>query len=705
MKKEKLKKGSAKKPIETIEIPHKESVNGMRYFDLVGLFITILLGIILYSNSFDCTFHLDDFGSIIENKMIRELHDFKSWWNYSKTRTLSYYSFALNYHYGQLNVWGYHLVNLVIHLINACLVWWLTLLIYSSPNLKNNSLSKYNNQIALATALLFVSHPLATGSVTYIVQRIACLMTLFYLFSIAFYLKARLTEKQSLVKYLLFVLSALFALMAMITKENAFTLPFAILLVEIFFVRTESLRVYFKGYRWILLLFILSVFIVIIISRFSFDIFKPIPPSLGHNYTLTPINYLFTQFSVIIKYIQLLMFPFNQMIDYDYPISQSFFEIKTIGSFLLILTIIITGVKLFEKHRLISFGIFWFFLTLSIESSIVPIQDVIFEHRTYLPSYGFFIILSSSIFILYNAKFKFLVIGILALIICLNSYLTYERNKVWKDEVSLWSDNIKKAPDLARPLTNRGNAYVNLKQWDKAIADYSRGIAIDSMFFKAYYNRGFAYSNMRNWDLAIKDYSKAISLKNDYIVALHARGFAYANIGQWDNSRIDYTRVIALNPNYRDAYLNRGIAFENLKEWDKAIEDYTHTIRLDPNYSRAYYNRGNVFRNLKDWNKAIDDYTSAIKIDPNYVNAYYNRAVAFGNMLQWDKSIADYTSVLKIDPKYKQAYINRGAAYGNLMQWDKAIEDYTSALRIDPNYKLASSNLEIAKRNSVLRNR
>ena len=136
----------------------------------------------------------------------------------------------------------------------------------------------------------------------------------------------------------------------------------------------------------------------------------------------------------------MLILPINQNLDYDLPISTGFFEIRTLLSFIFLLSLVATAVVLFNKHRVISFGIFWFFLTVSIESGIIPIDDLIFEHRTYLPSFGFFLILVYCVhFSLWN-NYKSVAIGILVGIIGVNSILTFERNKVWESDLTLWSD-------------------------------------------------------------------------------------------------------------------------------------------------------------------------------------------------------------------------------------------------------------------------
>jgi len=633
MKKKHLKTGSPEKEQAKSSKQPKEQGTRNRYTELFGLGIMILLGIIIYSNSFTCTFHLDDSSNIVVNTAIRDLSNVHAWWSFNpRNRPVAVFTFALNYHFNQLDVRYWHLVNLLIHLIASCLVGWLTLLLFSTPALRDNPVSKHKKSIALFTALLFVSHPLATQSVTYIVQRLSALVAMFYLLSVALYVKARLSKKNNASTYLLYAGAVVSAMLAMLTKENAFTLPFAILLVEIFLLQSKKLSISIKDYRMLVLTGIMVSFAAIVFLRFSSSVFRPIPPSLGNNYTVTSLNYLFTQFSVIVKYIQLLILPINQNLDYDYPIANSFFEIRTVLSFLFLAALIVLAVFLYNRNRIISFGIFWFFLTLSIESSIIPINDLIFEHRTYLPSFGFFLILSSGIYMWGWDKYKNLSMAILLLIIGSNSILTYQRNKVWKDELTLWSDVVSKSPNKARPINYRGLAYKNQRQWDKALTDYSRAIEIDPKFIAAYSNRGVAYSNL----------------------------------GQRDKAIADFSTIIELDPKQAAAYNNRGNTYGNLGLWDKAIADFSKAVEIDPKYVDGYNNLGSTYGNVGDWDKAIIYFSKAIEIAPPNARFFNNRGIAYGKLGQWDKAIADYSKAIGIDEKYAEAYSNREIAYRNL---------------------------------------
>jgi len=601
-----LKRGPAPEMEE-----HKKNL-----YYLPGFMLIVVLGSIIYSNSFKCAFQFDDFWIIVNNTKIYDLWDIKAWTGFFSTRPVSVFSFALNYHFSQLNVQYYHLVNLFIHLVNACLVWWLTLLIFSSPAVSNHKLAKHKRTIALLVALLFVSHPLATQVVTYITQRMASLAAMFYLLSVALYLQARINVKGNPARIILFVASFLSGLLAVLSKENAYTLPFAIVLAEFFLVRSGKISINFRNYKLYLIIGGFLTLFILLYANFASNVFRTIPPDLGRLYTITPSNYLLTEFSVIVKYIQLLFLPVHQNLDYDFPLSKSFFEIRTLLSFLFLLLLFISGILLYKKQRIISFGIFWFFLALSVESSFIPLNDFIDEYRTYLPSFGFLLALSCGLFILLREKYKYLLFALFALMIVFFSIRTYQMNIIWKDNLSLWNDVVSKSPGKARP----------------------------------YDNRGYVFDKRGEFENAIADYAKAIEINPNYAIPHFGRGIVYGKLGQFENSVADLTDAIALEPYNANAYSHRGIAEGNLGKWDKALADFCRVIIIDSTVALEYFNRGFAYANLGNKNKAIQDFSRAIAKGYTATRVYAFRGMAYASLLQWDKAIADYNIALQADP-------------------------------------------------------
>ena len=246
-----MAKGSKRKASNSQKRADKMPTGSVRSADffrkpVVHILIIVVLGILIYSNTFNVPFVFDDIHSIIYNSGIKDVRHFIDLQNIYSNRHIGFLTFALNYKMHGLDVTGYHIFNLVIHLLNALLVYWLIILTfrtpYASAYLQKDVLktSAPYRWIPLFTALLFVSHPVQTQAVTYIVQRFASLSTLFYLASLVMYIKARRSESSKKARYAFYAASIISAILAMRSKEIAFTLPIMVFFMSSCFSRVIS---------------------------------------------------------------------------------------------------------------------------------------------------------------------------------------------------------------------------------------------------------------------------------------------------------------------------------------------------------------------------------------------------------------------------------------------------------------------------------
>jgi tetratricopeptide (TPR) repeat protein len=648
--------------------------------------VFILLGILVYSNTFLASFHFDDELFIIENYALRNIWNLKGIWDSFPSRFVTLFTFALNYHSNKLNVFGYHVVNLLIHLGSAILVWWLTKLIFVTPVMKKSKLSQSSDLIAIFVSLIFLTHPIQTESVTYIWQRCTSLAGFLYLFSLCLYLKSRLLQinKELTSQGLFLYISSLtLGLAAMFTKENSVTLPLMIILCEFCFFKAG------RHIQWKKALPFLIMLPVIPILLFST---KPITFSDMQHFLNMPDArkyYLLTQLRVWITYIRLLFVPINQNLDYDYPVNESFMNLPTLGSFLLLAAIIIIAILLYRRYRLLSFGIFWFFLILSPDSSIIPLKDVIFEHRLYLPIVGFGFFIIGAIYQFFPGKTVKFMNVVLSLSVISCSIMTYQRNKVWNDEFSLWSDIMRKSPQKIRSYNNRGNAFLNQGNLDEAISDYNRTIEINPNSALAYNGRGDVYLYQGNLDEAISDYSQAIAIDPQFTEAYYNRGTAYMKQGSLEEAVEDFNKALEVNPNYAKAYYNRGTLYLRQGNLNQAMSDYNRAIEIDPAYAQAYNNRGTIYLNQGNNERAMSDFNNAIKANPNYAEVYNNRGNIYMAEGKLERAIADFNKALEMNPNYANVYCNRGLAYENQGNLQRAILDYSRAIEINPDFAQA----------------
>jgi tetratricopeptide (TPR) repeat protein len=609
MAKDKIKQKSVKQKAayNNAKAPQKKN-NTFLWMSIAAIVITASF---IYSNSFNCSFHFDDLQNIEFNPDITRLSDVSAWWNYVPSRPIGIFTFALNYAMGGTNVGGYHFVNLLIHIFNGLLVFWVVSLLFETPVIKKSAIAKHGKIIALITALLFVAHPVQTQAVTYIVQRLASLAALFFLLSVSLYIRARVVKLSKTARIATFVACGMAALLAFLTKENTFTLPVIIVLTEFFFIRETSFKIHIKDWKLWAFLGMAAVAVTFFFVNFSFTVFQPIKPEQGNIYTLTSGTYLLTEFRVITTYIRLLILPINQNLDYDYPVSQSFFELKTIASFLLLIAILALAVVLYKKHRLASFGVFWFFITLSIESSIIPVPNVIFEHRMYLPSFGFLLFVPCVFFGIVQEKQKQLLTILLFMLVPVLAIAAYSRNNVWKDELTLWTDVIKKSPEKPRVLNNMGITLLKLGRQQEAISWFDKAIAKNPGYKDPYLSRGNAKQDLGDLQGALLDYSAALKIDPSYPETYYNRGYTYAMMKDLPNAIRDFDMAIKLNPDFAKAYLNRSSALAAQKDFNGALSDLDKSIALEPDNALAFCNRGLVHFNLKNQTEACNDWQHA----------------------------------------------------------------------------------------------
>ena len=402
-----------------------------RKTDWFFLLLIAAIGLLVYSNNYDAGFQIDDIPYLANPSPLHHLSDLGGIWRAGPDRFLTNVTLALNYHFGGKHVFGYHVVNNLIHILCAVLIYHFVLLIFKTPKFSKHSFAGNPHFIAVVSSLLFLCHPLQIQAVTYIIQRATSLATCFYLASCCLYLQARLDRNQKLM-WLAFLVTAA----AMFTKLIAFTLPLAIVLCEYFLFDLEESEN--RMPRWTAFL---STLVIVPLLRL-YIIKTGAAAQFAETTDISSMDYLLTQFSVIRTYIFKIVWPMNQTVYYGFPMSKGFFDPPTFLSFLFLLAILLSGIVMRKKSPLISFGVLWFFLTLSVESSFLPIKHVIFEHRVYLPMAGVSIALASILSgLVQNHKAKiaaaaFIVIGL--------SLLTHERNKVWKTSESLWDDASKK---------------------------------------------------------------------------------------------------------------------------------------------------------------------------------------------------------------------------------------------------------------------
>jgi tetratricopeptide (TPR) repeat protein len=640
-----------------------------------------------YSSTFSASFHFDDEPNIIEYAAIKDLSRF---WDTAGTRYVGFLSFALNYRFGRFDVFGYHLVNLSIHAVNGFLVYALVVLLMRTPRATPSGNGvRVAHWIPLAVAALFIVHPIQTQAVTYIVQRYTSLVTLFYLLAVVCYLRWRLTESGPWTRQLWYVAALGSTVLAMKTKEISFTLPFMLIVVEAALFRPRGWR------AWIPLAPFLATLPMIPLS---------LNKGMGQaglgfareTLAIDRFSYLLTQFNVVVTYLRLMILPVNQNLDYDYPVAQSFWEPTVIASFLFLLGLALVGIYLLirsPRFRLVGFGIVWFFVALSIESSIIPIHDVIFEHRVYLASAGFLlaaVVLSAEVL-----GRRPMAAGLAAvLIVVVFAAATYRRNLVWQDELTLWTDVVAKSPNKPRARNNLATAYAKLGRFDEAEAEYLTALRLDPNRSETHNDLGVAYAKQGRLDDAIRQYAEALRLTPTDPSIHYNIGNAYLRQGRVDEAIQEYQIALQRDIEFPDIHNNLGNAYHYQERFEEATNEYLIALKLDPENADIHTNLGAVYAKQGRLDAAIAQYRTALRFNPNQADTHYNLGVAYARENRVDEAIEEYLIAVRLNPDLFKAHYNLGNAYRLRGQLDAARTHFEAALQANPEFTPARQALE-----------
>ncbi len=606
-----------------------------------ALLLVAITTLAVYWVTLEYPFVYDDEYSILRNTQLRSLGNFGSLSELFKGRFLVNLTLVLNYYFGAYDVFGYHVLNMLIHSINGWLVFLLSYLLLSK-------LTRFHQMTAALSALfaslVFTAHPVQTQAVTYIIQRAASMAALFYLTAVLFYIKARDCYRSRMAtpnhrRILYPTLTVLCAVCAMLSKQNAASLPFVIMAIE-YMLFENSWRAWKRKLPW----FVAGVVLWIAFILFSLGAFHSAATGgtlVGNTLRLTQEThrigrwqYLCTQFSVVSIYIRLLFLPVKQNLDYLYLFKDGFFDGLTPLAFLFLAGVLGTGVWLRKKQPIITYGILWFFIALSVESSIIPIKDAMYEHRLYLPMFGFVLIASYLLFsISPNKPYRLLPICI-CLLVALGA-TAHVRNKVWKDDLTLWSDVVRKSPHNSRGHYNQGLALFKRGNIEEAILSYRNALALNPDYAEAMNNLGAALDQSGRKGEVQTLYEKAIRLQPDYGDAYNNLGIYLYSQGMYEQAAKAFQKAVSLDPSNSDAFNNLakvlvkwGNACCETGDYDKAIEVFRRMMKLLPENDGARYNCGNAYFKSDRYAEAILLYEQAIELNPRHASAHKNLAIA-----------------------------------------------------------------------------
>jgi protein O-mannosyl-transferase len=645
-----------------------------------GLFITlcfvsffILAG--TYSNHFHNAFQFDDSHAITDNAYIRDIKNIPLFFKDNKTssslpanqgyRPVTTASTAIDYWLGSGfdSTFYFHLSTYIWYVVQCVLMYFLYLKIFN-----NARQHAWNRYIALFAVTWYGVHTVNAETINYIIQRAEVLSTCMVVAGLVTY--AYLPKWRKYYLYLVPVVVGIFA------KEPAAMFAPLFFLYIMFFEKNHSAPAIFRprnfviGMKESLVAFIIcTVFLYFVVNMVSMQ-----PWSL---YGASRSQYLVTQPFIIVHYFISFFFPYNLSADGDWQLIPNIFDIRVIAGVLFILAMLYGAYIASRKQetRPIAFGILWFFLALIPSSSVIPLAEVMNDHRMFFPFVGLMLsvvwtlglmLTKNENIILNNSIVRSLIIVFALGILGGHAYGTYQRNKVWHTGESLWCDVAKKSPGNGRGLMNYGLTQMEKGNYQKAQEYFEKALILTPYYSTLHVNLGILKGAM-NKPVEAERYFK--------------NGIQYG-------------------PNDPDPYFFYARWLERQNRTAEAVPLLEKARQL----SRAYVNAQRLLDEI-DRKKTITsplkqgEEAAMGKLTPAY---YLNLSLQHHNAGRFSDSITACQKALKIQPDYYLAYNNICAAYNEMKIWDKAIEACEKGLKIKSDFQLMKNNLAHAKTQKAL---
>ncbi len=644
-----MNKKNAKPPIKQkakenrvkgdVRIPKKsgqEAKNDKKKITIF-LFVILLLTVIIYSSSIKNGFvPWDDNVHIYKNKDITSLDAAHLKKIFSTSDVYLYHpltilTFAINYKlwgsnpdekykiWNGLNPLPFHIENLILHLLNIILVFYLIFLLTKKP------------ELSALVALFFAIHPMHVESVAWATGLKDVLFSFFYLSALIFYIKFKhqvSSIKYQVPKFKFLIYCFILFILSLLSKPAAVTLPVVMILIDYYYGQITNFKSLFSN-------------LLNKIPFLIFSIFFALLPFIGQTgNTTVDISNRFTYFDrffllnySVFFYVIKLIVPYNLSTLHYYPVGTSGnlppeYYIAPLINLLILIGVFFAG----KYKKTLIFGLLFFIITIGLSLQLVPYgQAIVAERYTYIPYIGLLFIIGkyySDILdnkLSYSKKAKPIFNSILIGAVIIFSVVTYNRNKVWKDGVVLFTDLVNKSPDIFYSYSARGDAKSDLNDYQGALQDYLTSIKLQSNYADSHFSAGRMYYYLNDYKQAINEFTNAIKIKPDFAEAYCNRAAVYFNINDPKSTLEDCSKAIELKPNYADAYINRANAKGVLKDYVGSIEDCDKGIALNPALPEAYRNRGISKVNIGRQEEGCEDFKAAYNLGMKDVIGLINK--------------------------------------------------------------------------------
>ncbi|MBW2738456.1 MAG: tetratricopeptide repeat protein [Deltaproteobacteria bacterium] len=629
-----------------ISLPFDKSTN--RWLIYLIIFTVIACYLPVLSNEFVW----DDVYNLIENPNYRGFTSSHLSWMFTTFYDANYHplcwlTLAIDFLLWDMNPAGYHLTNLVIHLLNCLLLYFLAGMILRRTSDASSRSNLTGIQISAAIgALFFALHPLRVESVAWVSTRGDLLCGFFTLLTVISYMQMN-NEKQGDAKRKWFFLSLLFFTFSLLSRAWGITLPVVLLILDIYPLRrlassdrpTSAIKK---------LLIEKTPFTILALGAAILAFWAKKGPMISvaeHGIIDRFMQAGYGLFFYLAKTIAPVRLSPLYILDKTFNFMKPEYILCTL--FVIALTIFLIIMRNRWPGAIAAWGCYM----VSVSPLLGFVQSgpqVVADRYTYIASLPFGILVAAGIFRLWTARrnktlsskawLSAAAVVVASLVVL--SVLSFRQIRIWHDNHTYWEHVLQLEPANYLARSNRG--YWRMEQetdFAGALADFNAAIRLNPNHSKTYYNRGILHQKRENIADSLADYNTAIRLNPVYAGAYNNRGILHESQEDFASALADFNTAIRLNPNYSNAYYNRGILHQKRENIADALADYNTAIRLNPEYAGAYNNRGILRERQGDIVGALTDFYVAIYFDPFHPDAYKNREII--------QTIADIRSKLE----------------------------------------------------------
>ena len=668
-------------------VPRKSAAPGWPIF-LAGAGIAIAAGL-AYFNSFSVPFIFDDGAAIVQNPTIRHLSRLGEvlagppWASLTVNgRPLLNLTLALNYAFGGLDVGGYHGVNLAIHILAGLTLFGVVRRTLRQPCLADR-FGSAALPLAFCVALLWTLHPIQTEAVTYIVQRAESQMGLLYLLTLYSFIRGNSSSRPGR----WYALSLFFCALGMTAKEVMISAPVMVLLYDRTFVAGTFGRAWRERWRWYSGLactwLILGWLMLGPGSRGEAGAF--VVGTSWHAYAQT-------QFGVILHYLRLALWPFPLIFDYGGAVVEHDTARIAMSAFA-VLTLVSGTVIALRYRPVLGFLGCWFFGILAPTSSVVPLQDIVFEHRMYLSLAAVIVLLAASLYLWVGKRAYWL---LLALAVA-SGVLAARRNEDYRSELGIWTDTVRKQPRNPRAYNNLGSLWLGRDNLGEAERCFRKAVELQPAYASAHYNLGIVLTRTGRDADALTQFLAAIRDEEGFADARINAGNTLLKLGQAEDAVHQYETVLHSQPQAADVHYDLGLSLAQLGRTGEAVREYETAIRLDPQRWEADLGVAALQAGRGDFASAERAFREAIRLQPGSVKAHLGLGDLLVGLNRMPDAIGEYRTVLQTEPDNVHARLYLGNALLITGAVDDAITQYEQILRMQPNDPDVLGNLRQAQ--------